>query len=328
MSTTKYVESWLARGDDDLVLVKLILEKGTGSPNLACFHAQQAAEKYLKGYLAHHDKHVRKIHDLPKLLGGCMQIDSSFKELREDAQYLTQFYIESRYPDDFIMFQLEDAEKAYGAATRVKEFVLEKITSQQKSGFGIVGIIIVIAAVAVLGGFFGYQYLKLQNIQEGAKAPAAEPPVAPSAQIQPQTAEFDTSNWKTYRNEVLGFEIKYPWGWEYTLPCGEITFCIEFTHKGSPGTLTITSIRKDADILNHAFPAVFNGYEAFGITTKFQFSEELCCERFIVKGQEVLLDVSIASAEKFYFRKDIRDLSRQIPAGELKQILSTFKFIK
>ena len=47
---TKYVADWFSRSDDDLVLVKLILEKGTGSPNLACFHAQQAAEKYLKGF--------------------------------------------------------------------------------------------------------------------------------------------------------------------------------------------------------------------------------------------------------------------------------------
>lgn len=35
----------------------------------------------------------------------------------------------------------------------------------QKAGFGLIGIIIIIAAVAVLGGgFFGYQYLKLQVI--------------------------------------------------------------------------------------------------------------------------------------------------------------------
>lgn len=79
----------------------------------------------------------------------------------------------------------------------------------QKSGFGIVGIII-IAAVAVLGVFFGYQYLKLQKIQEGAKAPAVEPSVTPSAQIQPPTTEIDISNWKTYVEENWHFILKYP----------------------------------------------------------------------------------------------------------------------
>lgn len=206
---------------------------------------------------------------------------------------------------------------------------------EQKSGFGIVGIIIIIAAVTVLGGGY-FAYKNYSDNQACSKDLKICPDGSHVGRIPPmcefsgcpasnQISEIDTSNWKTYRNN--GFEIKYPLGWGYTLPCGEITFCIEFTHKGSPDTLTITSIRRDADILNHAFPTVFNGYKAFAIPTEFQFSEELCCERFIVKGQEVLLDVSIVSAEKFYFRKDAGDLFGQIPHGQLKQILSTFKFI-
>lgn len=49
---------------------------------------------------------------------------------------------------------------AFDVATRIKEFVLAKIKSKQKNGFGIVGIVIVIAAIAILGGggFFAYQY--------------------------------------------------------------------------------------------------------------------------------------------------------------------------
>lgn len=107
---TKYVRAWFARADDDLSLVKLILDKKTGSPNLACFHTQQAAEKYLKGYLAYHEKHVRKIHDLEALLEYCKEIDSTFENVRKDAQYLSQFYIESRYPDEYIEFSWQDAE--------------------------------------------------------------------------------------------------------------------------------------------------------------------------------------------------------------------------
>ncbi|MBI3442632.1 MAG: HEPN domain-containing protein [Candidatus Sungbacteria bacterium] len=46
-----------------MTLVELMREKGTVSPNLACFHVRQAAEKYLKGFLAYHDLHIRKVHN-------------------------------------------------------------------------------------------------------------------------------------------------------------------------------------------------------------------------------------------------------------------------
>lgn len=137
MNVTKYVSDWFARADDDMVLVKLILDKGIGSPNLACFHAQQAAEKYLKGFLAHHALHVRKIHDLVTLAEECATVERSFSQIRDDAQYLGQFYIESRYPDDFILFERDDAEKALEAALRVKEFVLARVAKEKQKGFGL-----------------------------------------------------------------------------------------------------------------------------------------------------------------------------------------------
>ena len=150
---TKYVADWLARGDDDLALIKLILEKGTGSPNLACFHAQQAGEKYLKGFLAHHDLHVRKIHDLEALLEDCKNVDSSFETLQDNARFLSQFYVRSRYPDDYVEFSREDAKKAFEAALRVKEFVLSKINSpESKFGFGLISIVIVVAVIAIFAG--------------------------------------------------------------------------------------------------------------------------------------------------------------------------------
>lgn len=126
MNITKYVESWLARAEEDLNAAELLLKKD-GSPNLACFHAQQAAEKYLKGFLAHNEIHVRKIHDLESLLKECENINSLFKYLDDDVLFLSQFYIESRYPDDYIEFSHKDAEKALKAANKVKGFILKRI---------------------------------------------------------------------------------------------------------------------------------------------------------------------------------------------------------
>jgi len=115
------------RADDDIMTVQLLLERG-GSPNAACFHAQQAAEKYLKGFLAHHDYHVRKIHDLELLLENCKKIDTSFADITVASRSLNRFYLETRYPGDFLEgFSKRDAEEAFKAASHIKEFVSGKI---------------------------------------------------------------------------------------------------------------------------------------------------------------------------------------------------------
>ena len=54
-------------------------------------------------------------------------MDDSFRTLRDDAIYLTGFYVETRYPGDAPLFSLTEARKALYTAKRVKDFVLGKI---------------------------------------------------------------------------------------------------------------------------------------------------------------------------------------------------------
>jgi len=124
---TDYVRNWFVRADEDLSTIEILLKERKVIPNPVCFHAQQASEKYLKGFLAHHDLHVRKIHDLEVLANDCKQIDRTCQELSKDAKFLNQFYTESRYPDDYGDFSIRDAKEGYEAAKRIKEFVLAKI---------------------------------------------------------------------------------------------------------------------------------------------------------------------------------------------------------
>ncbi|TSC73733.1 MAG: HEPN domain-containing protein [Parcubacteria group bacterium Gr01-1014_44] len=126
MLLTKYVQDWLARADEDIRVAEIALKEG-GLPNPICFHAQQTAEKYLKGFLAFHEKHVRKIHDLQSLISECKKIDASFSDIETEAVYLTQFYTETRYPGDITEFTLDEADGAYRAALKIKSFVLGKI---------------------------------------------------------------------------------------------------------------------------------------------------------------------------------------------------------
>lgn len=213
---TKYVADWFTRAEDDLAAARILLEKGL-SFNPVCFHAQQAAEKYLKGFLAHHEKHIRKIHDLEILVEECQHIVDSFGSLQNEAILLTQIYPKSRYPDDFVEFRLEDAEKALEAALCIKRFVLSKIKPQETNrGFSILAILAAVAGllvVAVGGYLFSVKYVGEKGTPSQTSS-ESESVSGGNVSHKSDTIAIDTSNWKTYRNEKYGFEVRYPSGWE------------------------------------------------------------------------------------------------------------------
>jgi hypothetical protein len=72
-------------------------------------------------------------------------------------------------------------------------------------------VLIVLLAIA---GAFWY----MQQRQVAVNQPVVTDPVGEaSAQVEPETS-VDTSDWKTYRNEEYGFEMKYPKEYAYFVP--------------------------------------------------------------------------------------------------------------
>lgn len=67
-------------------------------PSPAAFHAQQAMGKGLKAFLVAKDRTFEKVHNLPYLLDLCGEEDEAFEAFREDAERLTPFAVEPRYP--------------------------------------------------------------------------------------------------------------------------------------------------------------------------------------------------------------------------------------
>ncbi len=119
-------EEWAKYANEDEQMVKIALEEN-GPPNQICFHSQQMAEKYLKGFLVFFKKRFEKKHQLDYLLNLCQEINQAFIEITKDIKYLTEFYIETRYPGDIQEFSLDEAQEAFEAAKRIKEFILGKI---------------------------------------------------------------------------------------------------------------------------------------------------------------------------------------------------------
>ena len=152
-------EEWAKYADEDQIMAEIALRED-GPPNQICFHSQQVAEKYLKGYLVFCGKEFEKNHLLRYLLELCGEVDPKFRDLDNDTIYLTQFYTETRYPGDIPEFNLPECQKALEAAIRIKEFVLSKVKPHATSnGFGLAGFIVVIAAVLAFagGGYITYQ---------------------------------------------------------------------------------------------------------------------------------------------------------------------------
>ena len=71
------VRGWLRKAASDMVTLEAAL--GAGAFDGACFHAQQGAEKYLKGFLAFHDRPFPFTHNLGDLTELCAGIDPLFR---------------------------------------------------------------------------------------------------------------------------------------------------------------------------------------------------------------------------------------------------------
>lgn len=121
------VEEWIKIAQDDELNARSILTHRDGAPRGVCFLSQQIVEKYLKAFLIDKKKWYPKIHPLDALWELCHEIDNDFDEIKEDSVFLTKFYTPTRYVGDYPDFTWKDAEEAYRAASRVKEFVLERI---------------------------------------------------------------------------------------------------------------------------------------------------------------------------------------------------------
>jgi HEPN domain-containing protein len=89
---------WLAKAEDDVLVIESILAAPRVSWEAVAFHAQQAAEKFLKGLLAEKGTQPPKTHDLVVLLELGSKHDASLTQFQNHARKLNSVYISSRYP--------------------------------------------------------------------------------------------------------------------------------------------------------------------------------------------------------------------------------------
>jgi HEPN domain-containing protein len=92
-------EAWFEKADHDLLAVEQLMAASAVVWDIVAFHAQQAAEKYLKGYLVSKGDRPPRIHDLRALLTTCGVHDGSLLTRAHDCERLSRLGWMSRYPD-------------------------------------------------------------------------------------------------------------------------------------------------------------------------------------------------------------------------------------
>jgi HEPN domain-containing protein/predicted nucleotidyltransferase len=112
------VEAWIEHANVDLLTIDAILASDRIPWSSVCFHAQQAAEKYLKALIIAHWRRPHRTHDLVALLAACRDAGSPLVDVDDACANLTRFSTDSRYPDDDVnRVHLANESEGRGAAT-------------------------------------------------------------------------------------------------------------------------------------------------------------------------------------------------------------------
>lgn len=88
---TADVRAWLRKASQDLLAGQYLLDASPPFTGDACFHAQQAAEKALKGWLTWNDAPFRKTHDLVEIGRACVALPPDWEGLPRASARLPVF---------------------------------------------------------------------------------------------------------------------------------------------------------------------------------------------------------------------------------------------
>jgi len=114
---------WLAKAAQDMNVCEALLSAEPPFLYPACFHAQQAAEKYLKALLTWHQIEFPKTHAIEQLLELAGRADPDIPSRLGEAAALTPYGVDIRYPGDQPEPDLEETRKAVELARKVRDAV-------------------------------------------------------------------------------------------------------------------------------------------------------------------------------------------------------------
>jgi HEPN domain-containing protein len=120
MTSTNDPTEWVIRAEEDYQLASLSLRRKIPLTYGATFHAQQCAEKYIKGLLTLRQVPFPRTHDLAALYALCHQNGILLPVSEDNLEKLSAFAVEVRYPGT--QPTVDEAKEALQIAQSVRKF--------------------------------------------------------------------------------------------------------------------------------------------------------------------------------------------------------------
>lgn len=118
---------WIEKADKDLDIAELLLKKKDKYLDFACFHCQQAFEKYLKSLIANSGKFPERTHDLVKLLNKVTKFNLGLVKFIDTAKDLTPYSVVPRYPNELFHITAPKLRKLIKKTNELGDLVKELI---------------------------------------------------------------------------------------------------------------------------------------------------------------------------------------------------------
>jgi HEPN domain-containing protein/predicted nucleotidyltransferase len=115
------IADWRARIDEDVGTLHILLASQLVPWGSACFHAQQAAEKYLKLLFVLRGERPMRTHGLEELVTRLRELGLDFPELDEECELLKGYAVNVRYPERMPIPEEAKGREIVAAAQRIIE---------------------------------------------------------------------------------------------------------------------------------------------------------------------------------------------------------------
>ena len=125
--TIHVIRKWVEKAEGDLVAARHMLKMKKNCPfHIACFLAQQCAEKYLKALLTLQSRAFPKTHDLSELF-ALLETGSDLEVKKSDLIIISRHAVDARYPGESDPLTRSDAEQAVKIAAGIRKAVRDKL---------------------------------------------------------------------------------------------------------------------------------------------------------------------------------------------------------